>query len=238
MSSDLNKIRVMIVDDHQMSAYGTKAMLMNAQSIHISSIANSGQEALNFLETEIIDVILLDIYMPEMNGFEVLHKVKEKYPKTKVLMLTISDEKSTILKCLAGDADGLIFKDINQLDLAKAIERTYNGNHAFSNAVFEKIIDLIKGFARNELTKTDDDDEIEYTNKQMDYDSIKASLTEREFEVLKFVGMRLTSAEIARTLNISKFTVNTYRKNLYSKLGTEDHAGILAAAKLILEKES
>ena len=152
-------------------------------------------------------------------------------------MLTISDEKDTILKCLAGDADGLIFKDINQNDLAKAIERTYNGNHAFSNAVFEKIIDLIKDFSRNELTKTENY-EFNLASKSMDYNSIKASLTDREFEVLKYVGQRYTSAEIARTLNISKFTVNTYRKNLYSKLGTEDHAGIYAAAQLILENES
>ncbi len=237
MNSTNNRIRVMIVDDHQMSAYGTKAMLMNAQNIFISEIANSGQEALDFLLKESVDVILLDIYMPEMNGFEVLNYVKKNYPKIKILMLTISDEKDTILKCLAGDADGLIFKDINQNDLAKAIERTYNGNHAFSNAVFEKIIDLIKDFSRNELTKTENY-EFNLASKSMDYNSIKASLTDREFEVLKYVGQRYTSAEIARTLNISKFTVNTYRKNLYSKLGTEDHAGIYAAAQLILENES
>ena len=163
--------------------------------------------------------------------------INKLYPKIKILMLTISDEKDTILKCLAGDADGLIFKDINQNDLAKAIERTYNGNHAFSNAVFEKIIDLIKDFSRNELTKTENY-EFNLASKSMDYNSIKASLTDREFEVLKYVGQRYTSAEIARTLNISKFTVNTYRKNLYSKLGTEDHAGIYAAAQLILENES
>lgn len=232
-----NRIRVMIVDDHQMSGYGTKAMLTNAQNILITEIANSGQEALDYLQKELVDVILLDIYMPEMNGFEVLNIVKRNYPKIKVLMLTISDEKDTILKCLAGDADGLIFKDINQNDLAKAIERTYNGNHAFSNAVFEKIIDLIKDFSRNELNRMDHN-EFNFVPKSMDYDSIKANLTEREFEVLKYVGQRFTSAEIAKTLNISKFTVNTYRKNLYSKLGTEDHAGIYSAAQLILEHES
>jgi len=229
----MDKIKVLIVDDHQMSAFGVQAMLAHDQAINVAGIVFSGQEALNFLKKNIVDVVLLDVIMPEMDGCETLRRIKTEYPRVKVIMLTISDEKQTIIKALAFKANGFIFKDILKEEMAIAIKRVKDNKWTFSERIFEIILNEIMEYAEKEYAKmSNDNPKLHKPARVLSLAEIQSRLTKREFEMFCLVGKGYKTAEIAEEIKISKFTINSYRKNLYTKLNIHEQRELVKLAKM------
>lgn len=121
-------IRVLIVDDQALIREGLNLMLDLYDVVRIVGEANNGKEAINFLEKEEVDVILMDIRMPLMDGVEATRVIKDKYPNTKIIILTTFNEDEYIFEGLKNGADGYILKDVSSKELVNIIKSVYDGD--------------------------------------------------------------------------------------------------------------
>ena len=217
----MNKINIFIVDDHQIFLDGISSLLEEEEQIQILGTAHNGKVAIDkiaALSSE-VNVVLMDINMPEMDGIEATKQLKSLYPNIKILMLTMHSEPRFIKECIEIGAKGYVLKNISKDDLLKAIDHV-NDNKAFlDSAAQEQLI--------NAVTSSDDD----FDSKA--YDQLTAQITTRELEILQHIALGLTSQDIANKLFISKNTVETHRKNMLSKLNVNNTAALL---KIVYKK--
>ena len=195
-------INVMIADDHSMIREGLKQLLELEGDFKVIAEACDGVECLNKLETVTPDVLLLDINMPDMNGLEVLQKMKEKRMKIKVLVLTIHSEVEYLLKAVDIGVNGYLLKDSESAELKKAILAVVNGDNYIQPSLIpvlnSKMIDRDKDVMKIE------------------------SLTRRELEVLKNLSIGMYNKEIAEKLDISERTVKNHISNIFKKIEVTD----------------
>ncbi|PCJ77888.1 MAG: DNA-binding response regulator [Flavobacteriales bacterium] len=208
-------IRVLITDDHQMFIDGIKALLVDSEEVHVVAMANNGEEALDRLKKQPIDVVIMDINMPVMNGIEATKQIREKYPDVKVLALTMYIEKELITEIVKAGATGYILKNTGKEELITAITTIAKGEKFYSSDVALKMLD-----AKTTLEYVED---IDNQNRNI-------NLTKREKEILKLITMEYTTPQIAEKLLISYFTVETHRKNLIRKLNVKNVAGLVKIA--------
>ena len=195
-------INVMIADDHSMIREGLKQLLELEGDFKVIAEACDGVECLNKLETVTPDILLLDINMPNMNGLEVLQKMKEKRMKIKVLVLTIHSEVEYLLKAVDIGVNGYLLKDSESAELKKAILTVINGE----NYIQPSLIPLLNA---KMIDRNKDNVKIE-------------SLTRREMDVLKLLAVGMYNKEIAEKLNISERTVKNHVSNIFKKIGVTD----------------
>jgi two-component system, NarL family, nitrate/nitrite response regulator NarL len=208
----MKTIKIMIADDHQMFIDGIKALLEPNKTFSIIGEANNGFQVIEKLEKNEVDIILMDVNMPELDGIETTKQIIKNYPKIKVLMLTMFNTRDYIEKVLKAGAHGYILKNTGKEELQEAIIKVIEGESFFSKEVTEKIM---QGLQRK---------------KEAQSDPLFIELTEREKEVLKWIVEELTTQEIADKLFISHHTVETHRKNLISKLNVKNTAGLVKYA--------
>ena len=194
-------IRIGIVDDHQIVIDGLAALLKNQSGIAIVCTANNGKEMLDQLVETSIDVLLTDVMMPEMNGLELAELVSIMYPATKIIALSMNGE-GVIIDQLINKASisGYLLKQSNANELVMAINKIANGGQYFP----ENILDAL---------------EIHSSNRDI---VESANLTNREIEVISLMEKDLSNKQIAESLNISVRTVETHRKNIFRKTGTNN----------------
>lgn len=195
-------VNVMITDDHSMIREGLKQLLELEGDFKVVAEAADGVECISKLEEVTPDVLLLDINMPNMNGLEVLQKMKEKRIKVKVLVLTIHSEVEYLLKAVDIGVNGYLLKDSESAELKKAINAVVNGD----NYIQPSLIPVL--------------------NAKMidrDKDTVKIeSLTKRELEVLKNLSYGMYNKEIAEKLDISERTVKNHISNIFKKIEVTD----------------
>lgn len=195
-------VSVMITDDHSMIREGLKQLLELEGDFEVIAEACDGVECINKLEVVTPDVLLLDINMPNMNGLEVLQKLKEMKMKIKVLVLTVHNEVEYLLKAVDMGINGYLLKDSESAELKKAILAVVNGE----NYIQPSLIPVL--------------------NAKMidrDSDSVKIeSLTKRELEVLKNLSYGMYNKEIAEKLDISERTVKNHISNIFKKIEVTD----------------
>lgn len=207
----IKKIKVLLVDDHQLIIDGLKSLMKNAGEIEITGTANNGREALRVLEILTIDVVLMDIDMPVMNGIDALKEIKKGKPAIKVIILSMHDESGMIKNLLALGADGYLLKSTSQDELISAIKKVSDGNKYFSTEV---TLSLLNG---------------SQSNSQLPKQQAEI-LTTREEEILKLIAEGYSNKEIGTRLFISHRTVDTHRTNLMKKLNTSNIAGLISYA--------
>jgi len=205
-------IKILIADDHQMFIDGLKSILSQQEQCEIIAEANNGLEVLEQLKMHAIDVVLMDVNMPEMDGIEATKKVRELHPEVKILMLTMFNTRDYIEKLLKAGAHGYILKNTGKDELIEAIEKVNSGESFFSEEVKLKIMEGLQ------------------QKKNLEKDMFNIELTEREKQVLTLIVKEYTTNEIAEELFISPHTVETYRKNLTSKLPVKNIAGLVRYA--------
>jgi two-component system response regulator NreC len=206
-----SKIRILICDDHTLFVEGIKAMLRGEHSLNIVGEARDGRRAVALVKELKPDVVLMDVSMPDMNGFDATRRVRDFDPEVKVLMLTMHDEEELVARCLEAGAAGYIMKDAPASQLLYAIETVYRGERYLSPNVLKKVVD---GYVKN-------------TNRpQTSYDR----LTAREREILKLLAEGLTVKEIAIRLNLSVKTVEVHKHNLMKKIDVHDKAELIKYA--------
>lgn len=202
MEKKMEKINVMIVDDHSLIREGLKQLLEFDGTIKVVGEASNGIECLEKIIICNPDVLLLDINMPEMNGIEVLKKMKADGTQIKVLILTVHNEMDYLMKAVDIGVDGYILKDSESSELKKAIRAVKDGE----NYIQPSLIPALNS---------------QLVNRDFDKDLI-SSLTNRELEVLVQVANGMFNKEIATNLNISERTVKNHISNIFKKIDVSD----------------
>ncbi|WP_312768000.1 response regulator transcription factor [Epilithonimonas sp.] len=208
------KIRVLIVDDHQLMIEGLRSLLEDEESISFVAGATSMQETVTFLETNNIDVILMDVNMPDSSGIEITKKVKELYPKIKVVALTMHDDISIISKMIKAGASGYVLKRTNMHEVVDALKIVYRDGKYLSPSAQNIIMDNLMS-----------------PDEFMDHkEETKPLLSARELEVLKLIAREYSNEQIGEKLFISERTVEAHRRNIFIKTKTKSIVGLMKYA--------
>jgi DNA-binding NarL/FixJ family response regulator len=207
-------IQVLIVDDHQLMIEGLKPLLEDEEDIGQVSGANSMEEALQFLDSNQIEVILMDVNMPDISGIEATKQIKAQYPNIKIIALTMHEDIAIITKMIKAGASGYILKRTNMVEVVEAIKIVKNNGRYISKNIQNILMD-------NMMSPTE-----ELFNEE----APKPVLSEREREVLDLLAKEFKNDEIAEKLFISERTVEAHRRNIFIKTKTKSVIGLMKYA--------
>lgn len=198
-------INIMIVDDHPLVLEGLTSRLGSSSKIKIVARAVNGEKALERLGEIDIDVMLMDINMPVLNGIETAEIVKEKYPNVKVIALTMHDDREYVLNMARLGVKGYILKSSPAKQMLAAIDAVYNDGVYYSPEIAGILLETIDS-------------------------SFDEGLTSREQSVLRLLSSGLSNKQMARKLDISVRTVETHRRNIKAKLDISTTPGLVRYA--------
>lgn len=200
------KINVAIADDHKLFIDGIKSILANEIDINIIIEASNGLELVKAVDDgPVPEIIITDIRMPVMDGIAATRLLTKKYPGIPVLALTMYDQSADVLEMLEAGAKGYVTKEVDKQELLLAIKTLLTGEKYFSKNLPE---DFSSWFS-----DTPDETEI--------------NLTRREKEILGMIAKGRTTLQMANELKLSKFTIDTHRKNIHKKLGIKSNTGLV-----------
>ena len=209
------KIRLLIVDDHALFRSGLHLLLDNLDMVNNIYEASNGIEFLSTVGKHSVDIVLMDIDMPKMDGVEATKKALEKYPELKIIALSMYGDEEYYYKMINAGVKGFLLKDSNINEVKNAIQSVGEGTNYFSPEI---LYNLVKNI-----------------------DTVKTRsgiLSERESEVLYHICKGLSNHEIADVLNVSKRTIDKHRENILSKTQSKNTASlIMYALKNKLVKE-
>lgn len=208
----MRNIKVVIADDHTILRQGIKALLGNNERMEVVGEAKDGREAIRVTEELMPDVILMDIAMPGLNGLETTRRIKKKFPRIKILVLTMYTNEEYIFQILNAGADGYLVKETAFQDIISAIESVYKGEAFMSPSISKKLINS-------------------YIQRARGYqDEVCDTLTTREREIIQLIAEGNTSKKIAEALFISTKTVETHRNHIMDKLNIHNSIGLVKYA--------
>ena len=196
--------KILICDDQELVCEGLKAILGTSSEIDVVGMTNNGLEALEFIQEHEVDVVLMDLKMPIMNGIQATKEIKEKYPAVHILILTTYDADQWVLDAVRNGADGYLLKDAPRERLLQAIEEVHAGRTPVDSKVAGKIFEQIVRIPQKSPT------------------TIGSNLTEREHEILILLSHGKSNAEIAESLFLSEGTVRNYVSSILEKLDVTD----------------
>jgi len=208
----MQKIRVLVVDDHTIVRDGICALLALSGDIEVVGEAANGSEALQMGRELKPDVVLMDISMPIMDGLEATRRICKEFPAIKVLVLTQYDDKEYVFPVIEAGASGFISKVAASAELALGIRSVYRGDSYLSPSVARLLVE-----------------DYQHGSKQVSHDPYE-QLTDRERDVLKLVAEGYTTQEIADMLVVSPKTVEGHKTNLMAKLGIRNRIDLVKYA--------
>lgn len=200
-------IKVLIADDHQMFIDGLRSLLEGSEDISVVGEAGNGQRVIELCEHQAVDIVIMDINMPEMDGIQATRELLRKHPNIKVLGLSMFNDREYISDILKAGARGYILKNTGKETLLNAIRSLQSGGNFLAEEVSKT---LLNSFIKNP-----------------GFGQVVEKLSDREKEVLGCIASGLTTHEIAEQLFISKNTVETHRKNLLYKLKARNTAELV-----------
>ncbi|MDP1802898.1 MAG: response regulator transcription factor [Bacteroidota bacterium] len=205
------KVKIYLVDDHQMLIDGLKAIISSEKDFEI--VGECTLPLLAFEQIQLLkpDIVLTDINMPELSGIDLVRKLKPRVSNTKFIALSMFGERSYIKDMLQAGVSGYILKNTGREELVKAINLVMQGHEFFSEEV-EQVIE---------------------SNPVNDEKINTIHLTEREVDIIDCIAKEMTNAQIAEALFISERTVETHRKNIFRKTGIK---GVIGLVKFALDK--
>lgn len=204
--------KILIADDHNMFINGLKLILSTRKGYEVAAVAKNGKEVLSFLTSGCADVIIMDINMPVLNGYETTLLLRAEFPHIPVIALSMLADKTSVTKMLEAGAKGYLFKNANDNELFQAIDTVTAGDYYVTGEMismlhaFEvKKRDLLRGYAKVDIHP----------------------LSTREIDIVRLIIEGFTNVEIANRLFLSTRTVDTHRKNILSKLGLKNTASLV-----------
>lgn len=218
----MEKIKVLIADDHRVVREGLAAILKTKDDIHIVGEAQDGMEAVEKVKTLMPDVVLMDVSMPRMGGVEATRQIKREFPHIGIVALTMYDEQQYIFDLVRAGATGYLLKDSESSQIVAAIRAIYKGESLIHPSVASKILAEFSLMSQKKGKKPG---------------WVEHDLTEREITVLRLVADGKTNKEIANNLDLSEKTVKNHVRNIFHKLQVYDRtqAAILAIRKGLIE---
>jgi NarL family two-component system response regulator LiaR len=213
-------ITVILVDDHEVVRQGVRAFLEAQAEFAVVGEAATGAAAVKLVEEYIPDVVLMDLVMPGMDGVEATRQVKNKSPRTQIVVLTSYHEDEYIFPALQAGALSYILKDVKMEELAEAVRRAARGEASLHPRVATRVIQELHGSKRDEVNPF-------------------TELTKREMEILKLIANGLSNSDIAGQLVISEHTVKGHVSNILSKLHLVDRtqAAVYAWQKGVVRRD-
>lgn len=209
----MNEIRILLADDHQVVRRGLCLLLESQPGFHVVAEASNGREAVALAEKHAPDVAVLDVAMPLLNGIEAARQISNKLPQTGIVFLSMHSDEGYVLKALKAGGKGYLLKDSAEYDLINAIRAVHDGKAFFSPAINKMLADEYMRQLREQ--------EVEDS-----YDL----LTTRERETLQLFAEAKTPKEVASMLNLSLYTVETHRSNIFQKLNLHSTAELILYA--------
>jgi DNA-binding NarL/FixJ family response regulator len=209
-----NQIHVALVDDHSLLRNGLATLITNLGYEVLYECSNGKQLVEKINKDHLPDVVLMDINMPEMDGFEATLWLKRNYPSVNVLALSMYDDENSILRMIRNGARGYILKDTNPTELRHAIESIVAKGFYYSELVSGRLIRRMQ----------DDDDE------ESNHRKLVMGLNDKQVEFLKLAATELTYKEIAEKMNLSPRTIDGYRDELFQKLNIKSRVGLVLFA--------
>ena len=208
----MKKIDIIIVDDHLLFAEALSGLISDFEDFNVLAVLANGEELVTYfsLENKHPDVVLMDIQMPIMNGFEATRWLKTHQPQIKVLGLSMECEESTILKMLRAGANGYMLKVIQPSLLEHALKEVYTNGFYYTENVANTLI--------NSLNSNNENDHREIILKEKELDFLKLTCTE------------MTYKQIADEMYLSPKTIENYREALFSKLNVKTRIGLVLYA--------
>jgi DNA-binding NarL/FixJ family response regulator len=207
----VTSIRVLLVDDHALVRAGIRSLLEQEEALEVVGETGDGREALELIEKLRPDIVLLDLTMPGLSGFEVLTMSKERFPAVQVIIITIHDEEEYAFHAFRSGAAGYLPKTAALAELRLAIDHVMNGKKYLSPGIAQKAA-------------------AEFGQQGKEGQKTVANLTPRQREVLILIAEGRSTKEIARELNISVKTVESHRGQLMDRLNIHDIAGLVRYA--------
>ncbi len=209
----MQKIRVLVVDDHTIVRDGIRALLGLAGDIEVVGEAENGREALDGVRELVPDVVLMDVAMPTMDGLEATRRIHREFPQTKVLALTQYDDREYVFSVVEAGAQGFISKTAASSEVVSGIRAVHRGDSFLSPSVARLLVEHYREGAA--VRKSQDP---------------YGQLTDREREILKLLAEGYTGQEIADMLVISPKTVEGHKTNLMSKLDIHNRIDLVKYA--------
>lgn len=200
------RMKILLVDDHTILLDGVKSLLGREEDLQVVGQAGSAEAALEFLKKQDVDLIITDYSMPGMDGLSLLNTVKRIAPDTKIILLSMHDEVHLVKEILKAGVNGYVLKKDTHKELLNAIHDVKNGKVYLSSDVNKMLITNLNNPDEGKL------------------------LTDREREILKLIAKEYTNKNIAEELFISERTVETHRKNIFRKTGTNSLVGLIKFA--------
>lgn len=199
-------LRVLITEDHQLVSQGLEAMLNMTDEVELVGVVNTGEKSVERVAVGDVDVVLMDVNLgPAMNGIEATRQIKQAYPDTKVLVLTMFTDPATVAEAVKAGADGYLSKGASKESVVQAIQDVAEGRAVLDPNVTEGIFGRISG-----------------KNAQ--------ALSDRELTVLQELSHGMSTREVAGHIHVSEETVKTYLKQIFRKLGVHDRTEAVAEA--------
>jgi DNA-binding NarL/FixJ family response regulator len=209
----MDKIRILIADDHPLFRKGMRSMLEALPEMEVVGEAATGEEAMALAGDLAPDVIVMDLQMPNGTGIAATRAILNASPHIRILMVTLFEDGESVFTALRAGARGYVLKDTDAGEMARAVQAVGRGEAIFSPAIANRLIDFFAAphpAAPKEIFPT---------------------LTDREREILGRIAQGLTNADIARDLSLSVKTVHNYVSNIFSKLQVADRAQAIIRAR-------
>lgn len=210
----MEKIRVIIADDHRLVREGIEAILSSSQDVEIVGMVPTGEEAINLARSDRPHVVLMDILMPGMNGIEAARWIKEIDDSIRVILVTMEISKDYVSAAIKSGVDGYLPKDINKKTLLEAIRCVYRGERYFNDAIKKLIFEDFYSLEKLKNPRK----------------ALPNQLTKRETEVLALVASGKPNKEVAEALGISVKTVETHKTHILIKLGLNNNSELIRYA--------
>lgn len=204
----MRKYRVVLADDHLIFRQGIRRIIKDSEGIRVVGEAGDGLELLSVLKNIEADLVVLDLSMPKLRGIEAIHRIKNKWPEIKILILSMHKNQDHFYHSISAGADGYLLKDDSDTELFSAIGRIRKNEFYLSPLLSNNYKDKWLNMIKRSASPSED------------------VLTKREIEVLKLIAEGRKSRDIAEILFVSKRTIDTHRANIIKKLKLKTVAGL------------
>ena len=201
------EIQIAIVDDHDLFREGIRLVLNQIEGFHVVYDTSNGNQFVEMLDTTEIDIVLMDIEMPVINGIQTTIKALQFKPELKVIALTMFSDTGHYMQMIQAGVKGFVLKKANKFELEQAILAVYQGGNYFSQEILRNLA-------------------FHYSDKSM----VNDRMTGREIEIMVLICQGMTSHEISDQLYIALKTVETHRSNIFLKAGVKNTAGLIVWA--------
>lgn len=215
----MNKLRILLIEDHALTRIGLKTALEASGQIEIIAETEYGEKGVELAKEHQPDIILMDLGLPNMDGIEATKNIKKYNPEQKVIILTSHKNEMEVTGALGAGADAYCLKDVNPKRLITVIQTVFEGA-AWLDPAIAKIV----------LRRFSDEDGFISDYKENDYEKSKSPLTYRELEILQHLADGHNNQEIADILSLSQHTIKTHVGNILQKLSVDDRTQAVVKA--------